>query len=176
LIGVVEQEPHLFSLSILQNIALGIPQDVRREMSLDEIRDSVRSAAELSKAHEFILETADQYGTQINQKGVDLSGGQKQRIAIARAIVADRKMIILDEATAAIDEKSQQEVTTCIEKFAEKCDSKCTVIAIAHRLNAIKNYDRIYVMRKGAIHEAGSHKELLQKEGLYFNMVNLQKE
>ncbi|MFC1743149.1 ABC transporter ATP-binding protein [Candidatus Riflebacteria bacterium] len=162
-IGIVMQEPFLFRASILENIRYGTP-----EASFAEVVKAARAA----HAHDFIVDKEHGYDTGIGEGGLKLSGGEKQRIAIARAILADPPILILDEATSSVDcetEKAIQEATALLVKNR-------TTIAIAHRLGTLRNADRLVVVDEGRIVEQGSHDELLEQKGVYARLVQTQTE
>ena len=121
------------------------------------------AAAQLAGAHEFILQLPEGYDTEIDERGGNLSGGQRQRIAIARALLADPRILIFDEATSALDAESEEVIQKNLRRMAEGR----TVIIIAHRLSAIRQADRIVALDKGEIVEKGDHKQLLARNGLY---------
>lgn len=161
-IAVVFQESLLFSGTILENIKYGKPGAKKEE---------IIAAAKAANAHDFICQLADGYDSLIGERGVKLSGGQKQRIAIARAMLKDAPIIILDEATSSLDSKSELEV----QKGLEQLLRGRTSIIIAHRLSTIANADHILVIAGGTIAQNGTSKELLKdKNGLYSQMVSLQ--
>jgi subfamily B ATP-binding cassette protein HlyB/CyaB len=158
-IGVVLQENVLFNRSIRENIALvdpGAPMEV------------VIAAAKLSGAHEFILELPEAYDTLVGEHGSTLSGGQRQRIAIARALMANPRILILDEATSALDYESERIIQNNMKAI---CQGR-TVIIIAHRLSAVRDANRIVVLDRGQIVEAGSHAELLQHEAGHYSRLH----
>ncbi|KAG1657179.1 Multidrug resistance protein 1 [Nymphon striatum] len=157
-IGVVSQEPILFDRTIGENIRYG-----RDDVTYDEIVN----AAKMSNIHKFICSLPKGYSTQVGQAGAQLSGGQKQRIAIARALVRDPKILLLDEATSALDSESEGVVQEALDKAGQGR----TTIVVAHRLSTIQNADVINAMEHGEIKESGSHKELMDKEGLYYSLV-----
>ena len=156
-IGVVLQETFLFSGTILDNIRFSKP-----EASYEEI---IR-AAKMANAHDFISNTPNGYNTYVGEKGYSLSGGERQRIAIARAILTDPRLLILDEATASLDTESE----FMIQKALNRLTSGKTTFAIAHRLSTLKNADRIMVIDKRRVAEIGSHEELMEKKGIYYNL------
>ncbi|MEI7603985.1 MAG: ABC transporter ATP-binding protein [bacterium] len=161
-IGVVLQDSLLFSGSILENIKYGRP-----EASDDE----VYNAAKAANAHDFILTFDKGYETEIGERGVKLSGGQKQRISIARAILKNAPILVLDEATSSLDSKAELEVQKAINKLME---GKTTMI-IAHRLSTIKNVDKIIVLQGGTIAEQGSPEDLAKySDGIYAELLKLQ--
>lgn len=161
-LGIVPQEVILFGGSIRENIAYGKPQ-----ASDTEIREAARKA----NALQFIETFPDRFATLVGERGVKLSGGQRQRIAIARAILKDPKILILDEATSSLDAKSEHLVQLALDKLMEGR----TTIIIAHRLATIRKADRIYVVSGGQITESGTHEELLHQDGgIYANLIRLQ--
>ncbi len=160
-IGIVNQESILFNDSIFNNIAFGKP-----EATLEE----VETAAKIANAHEFILHTEKGYQTNIGDRGMKLSGGQKQRISIARAILSNPEIMLLDEATSALDTESEQLVQNALNNLMKNR----TTLVIAHRLSTIKNADVILVLDRGKIVEKGTHTELIQNDGLYKRLINMQ--
>ncbi|NEP82965.1 MAG: ABC transporter ATP-binding protein, partial [Okeania sp. SIO3B3] len=153
-IGIVPQEVILFSGTISQNIAFG---------QLDYNIDAVKKAAKVANAHQFITKLSKGYQTWVGERGVNLSGGQRQRIAIARAILEDPKILILDEATSSLDSESEFLVQEALERLMQGR----TVFIIAHRLATVRRANRILVMENGEILESGTHRELLEKGTLY---------
>jgi subfamily B ATP-binding cassette protein MsbA len=161
LMGIVTQETFLFDDSVKANIAYG----------LDSVSDDViKKAAIAANADEFIEELPEGYDTIIGERGVKLSGGQRQRIAIARAIVKNPPILILDEATSSLDTESEKIVQDAIEKLMHNR----TVVVIAHRLSTVHNADKIIVLNKGLIVDTGTHKELINKDGIYKQLHNMQ--
>ena len=160
-IGSVLQENVLFNRSIRDNIALADPG-----MAMER----VIAAAELAGAHEFILGLPDGYNTVVGERGASLSGGQRQRIAIARALVADPKILIFDEATSALDYESEQ----IIQRNMRRIATGRTVLIIAHRLSAVRHADRIITIEAGHIVEDGTHDELIKKAGRYATLHQIQ--
>tara|TARA_B100000902_G_scaffold155401_1_gene151830 strand:+ start:12117 stop:13826 length:1710 start_codon:yes stop_codon:yes gene_type:complete len=161
LMGIVNQEPILFNDSILNNIKLGDPSATIEEIKL---------AAKVANAHDFILQTEDGYDTNIGDGGAKLSGGQKQRISIARAILKNPPILILDEATSSLDTQSEKLVQDALNKLTKNRTS----IIIAHRLSTIKHANKIIVLNKGKIVEAGTHDELIFNKKFYHKLYNLQ--
>ncbi|MCA9995474.1 MAG: ABC transporter ATP-binding protein [Anaerolineales bacterium] len=159
--GIVPQESVLFATTIRQNIAYGRP-----EASDDEIV----AAAKAANAHGFIQQLADGYDTVVGERGGTLSGGQRQRIAIARALLRDAPILILDEPTAALDAESEDLVMSALDRLMQGR----TTFIIAHRLSTIRDADQIVVMDKGRVVETGRHAELLAQDGHYAYLVQLQ--
>ncbi len=160
-IGLVSQDVFLFEGTVRENIAYGNPN-----ASLDNII----VAAKMAEAHDFITQLPQDYDTVVGERGQKLSGGQRQRLAIARAILKDPPILILDEATSAVDNETE----AAIAKSLEKITKNRTTIAIAHRLSTIRHADCIHVMEYGKIIESGTHEELLNKEGIYANLWRVQ--
>jgi subfamily B ATP-binding cassette protein HlyB/CyaB len=160
-IGVVLQENFLFNRSVRENIALTDPG-----ISIDQ----VIQASRLAGAHDFVMELQEGYDTIVGEHGCSLSGGQRQRIAIARALVANPRILIFDEATSALDYESEAIIR---HNLARICQGR-TVFLIAHRLTTVRSANRILVIEKGEILEEGSHEELLKVNGLYARLHTLQ--
>ena len=156
-VGVVQQDVYLFSGSVFDNIAYGRPGADRQE---------VIEAAKLAGAHEFIEELKDGYDTYVGERGVKLSGGQKQRISIARVFLKAPKVLLLDEATAALDNESEHLVSESLDKLA----AGRTTLTIAHRLTTIHGADRILVLSGNRIVEEGNHEALMEKKGIYYQL------
>ena len=153
-ISLVLQDTFLFNGTIGENIGYANPK-----ASYEEIVESAKAA----RIHEDIMDMPNQYNTQVGERGMRLSGGQKQRIAIARAIIRQSPILILDEATASVDVETEKEIQKAISNLA----GNRTIVAIAHRLSTIKNADQILVLEEGEIVQRGTHKELINQEGLY---------
>ncbi len=161
LMGVVAQESILFNDSIRNNIALGLP---------DATDADIIAAAKAANAHEFIVASDNGYDTNVGERGSKLSGGQRQRISIARALLKNPEILILVEATSALDSQSEK----AVQKALETLMKNRTSIIIAHRLSTVTHADKIVVMDKGSILEIGTHKELLATKGLYYSLIQLQ--
>lgn len=161
LMGIVSQESILFNDTIINNIAFGM-EDISKE--------DVIAAAKVANAHEFILNTDDGYETNIGDRGVKLSGGQRQRISIARAVLANPPILILDEATSSLDTESEKLVQEALFNIMKDRTS----VVIAHRLSTIQHADEIIVLKKGEIVERGTHKDLITLDGVYKRLQNLQ--
>jgi len=161
MIAVVSQDPFLFNDTVYNNIILHNP-----EASLEE----AMQAAKIANAHEFISEMPHGYNTIVGERGSKLSGGQRQRITIARAILKNPPILILDEATSSLDTESERLVQDAINNMMQNRTS----IVIAHRLSTIRHADEIIVLQKGEIVERGNHDELLLQNGFYKKLVEMQ--
>ena len=160
-ISFVLQDTLLFHTTVWQNIAYGRPE---------ASRDEIIRAAKLANAHEFIEQMPEGYDTIVGERGATLSGGQRQRIAIARAIVREAPILILDEPSSGLDANSEQLVFEALERLMQKK----TCVVIAHRLATIQRADIIFVLNEGTIVEQGKHEELLAKGGLYAELYETQ--
>src|ERR1044072_1317412 len=161
LMGIVNQESILFNDTVFNNIAFGKPG-----ATLEEVQE----AARIANAHDFIMGTEHGYQTNIGDKGVKLSGGQRQRICIARAVLRNPPIMMLDEATSALDTESERMVQDALNNLMKNRTS----LVIAHRLSTIQNADLIIVLEKGKIVEQGTHIGLLEKNGLYRKLIEMQ--
>lgn len=160
-VGIVPQETMLFNGSVYDNILYG---------RLDATPDEVKAAAKAANADEFICQLPQGYATMLGDRGVNISGGQRQRISIARAILKNPRILILDEATSALDTESERVVQDALDRLM----IGRTSFVIAHRLSTIKNADKILVLEHGALVEAGTHDELIAKNGLYAHLYQIQ--
>jgi len=129
-------------------------------------------AAKAANCHEFVLKFADGYDTQVGERGHRLSGGERQRISIARAILHDPRVLILDEATASVDTQTEKQIQEAIARLIQNR----TTFAIAHRLSTLRNASRLVVMKDGKMAECGNHEELMELDGVYANLVKIQNE
>jgi len=151
------QDIFLFSDTIEGNIAYGVPEATMEQ---------VQWAAKVASAHEFILKMPDGYDTIIGERGVGLSGGQKQRVALARAILKDPSILILDDTTSSVDMETEYEIQRTLKSiYTDK-----TTFMIAHRISTVKNADLILVLEDGKVAERGTHKELLDRKGYYYEV------
>jgi ATP-binding cassette subfamily B protein len=160
-IGLVLQEPFLFFGTIAENIAYGKP---------DATREEIIAAARAAHAHEFILRLPQGYDSMVGERGQGLSGGERQRISIARALLIDPRILILDEATSSVDSETEKEIQKALENLVQGR----TTIAIAHRLSTLHRADRLVVLDRGSVVEEGTHDELMAREGAYFNLYQAQ--
>ncbi|UCV16165.1 cyanophycin metabolism-associated ABC transporter [Quatrionicoccus australiensis] len=160
-IGLVLQEPFLFFGTIAENIAYGKPQATRQE---------IIAAARAAHAHEFILRLPHGYDSLVGERGQGLSGGERQRISIARALLIDPRILILDEATSAVDTETEKEIQKALDNLVRGR----TTIAIAHRLSTLRKADRLVVMDRGRIVEIGNHDQLMELEGHYYKLYQAQ--
>ncbi|GGI02541.1 MULTISPECIES: ABC transporter ATP-binding protein [Mammaliicoccus] len=160
-VGMVEQDNILFSDSIKENILLGKPNATDEE---------VIAASKKANAHDFIMSLPNGYDTEVGERGVKLSGGQKQRVSIARIFLNNPPVLVLDEATSALDLESEKIIQDALEILS----SERTTLIVAHRLSTITHADKIVVIQNGHIEEVGSHKELMQAKGSYYNLYSIQ--
>jgi ATP-binding cassette subfamily B protein len=160
-IGIVLQDSFLFSSTIAQNIAYGRP---------DASQDEIEAAARAARAHDFIAGFPEGYETKVGERGVTLSGGQKQRIAIARALLLNPRILILDDSTSSVDTETEHLIQQALDKLMEGR----TTFVIAQRLLTLKNADQILVLRDGAVAQRGTHEELLTQPGLYREIYDVQ--
>jgi ATP-binding cassette subfamily B protein len=161
-IGIVEQEPFLFSMTLKENIAYG----VKRNVTQKEIENAAKAAA----IHDSIIDFPDGYKTMVGEKGVTLSGGQKQRIAIARVILKNPRILILDDSTSAIDAETEEQINMALLSLMQNR----TTFIIAHRVSSLMKADLILVFKNGSIIQRGTHKELIGKSGFYNHIFELQ--
>lgn len=162
-IGMVHQESFLFSGTIAENISYARP---------DASMDDIMRAAMAAEAHDFIVAKPDGYNTMVGERGNKLSGGEKQRLAIARALLHDPKILILDEATSSLDTQTEKKIQDAIARLIKGR----TTFAIAHRLSTLRSADRLVVLDDGKIAETGTHAELMEKKGIFYNLVKTQQE
>jgi ATP-binding cassette subfamily B protein len=162
-IGIVLQDTFLFNGTLFENIKYTKPEATREEV----IRASITA-----NAHEFILRKPDGYDTEVGERGNSLSGGEKQRISIARAILRDPKILILDEATSSVDTQTEKKIQEALERLTQGR----TTIAIAHRLSTLRKCSRLVVIKNGEIGEIGTHQELMAKKGIFYELAHIQSE
>jgi ATP-binding cassette subfamily B protein len=161
-VGIVEQEPFLFSRSIRENITYGVGRDVPQH----EVEDAATSAA----IHEVIVSFPNEYDTLVGEKGVTLSGGQKQRVTIARTILKDSRLLILDDSTSSVDTETEATIRDALKDLTPKR----TTFIIAHRIQSVMKADLILVMDKGMITQMGKHEDLVAQDGMYRKIYDLQ--
>jgi ABC-type multidrug transport system fused ATPase/permease subunit len=162
-IGVVLQEPFLFHGTVAENIAYGVP---------DAKAEEIVAAAKAANAHDFIVNLPHGYDTMTGERGQLMSGGERQRVSIARAILKDPRILILDEATSSVDTETEMLIQEALERLV----ANRTTFAIAHRLSTLRKATKIIVLEHGGIAEMGSHDELMDSDGLYSRLCKLQSE
>jgi ATP-binding cassette subfamily B protein len=160
-VGIVFQESFLFSTSIADNIAFGNP---------DATRDQIENAAKIARAHEFIMDQPEGYDAHLHESGSNLSGGQRQRLAIARALLLEPRILLLDDPTSAIDPQTEHEI---LDAMGSAMRGRTTFV-VAHRLSTLRRADHVLVLDKGRILESGSHEELMAARGLYHGAISAQ--
>ena len=160
-IGIVSQETYLFRGSLADNIRYARP-----EATMEEVIQAAKSA----NAHEFITKLPDSYNTMIGEGGISLSGGERQRISIARAIIQSPNILILDEATASMDTRTERKIQAAIDSLKKGR----TIISIAHRLSTLRDADMLCVIENGEMKEIGTHDDLIRRKGKYFDLYKLQ--
>jgi ABC-type multidrug transport system fused ATPase/permease subunit len=160
-IGMVAQDTFLFNGTVAENIMYGAPESDEKAMM---------EAARLARAHDFIMDLPQGYETIIGERGVKLSGGQKQRLAVARALLRQTPILILDEATSAVDSETESQIQAALKELVRNR----TTVVIAHRLSTIREADQILVLSEKGIVEAGRHEELLARGGLYSRLYRTQ--
>jgi ATP-binding cassette subfamily B protein len=161
-IGIVEQEPFLFSRSIRENITYGVGRDVPQE--------EIERAAKAAAIHDVVQAFPDGYNTLVGEKGVTLSGGQKQRVAVARTLLKNPRILILDDSTSSVDTETEAEIRVALSRLMENR----TTFIIAHRIQSVMNADLILVMDKGEVIQMGRHEELVKQEGMYRQIFDIQ--
>ena len=162
-IGIVFQETFLFAGTIYDNIAYAKP---------DALPEEIFAATKIANAHEFIIKLPDGYNTKIGENGFTMSGGERQRIAIARAVLRNPTILILDEATASLDTETEHLIQEALERLIKGR----TTFAIAHRLSTLRHATKLLCIDKGKVAEMGSHDELLEKKGVYYRLVMAQRQ
>ena len=161
-IGIVEQEPFLFSRTLRENIAYGVDRQVTDT--------EIEAAAQAAAVHDVVLSFPDGYKTLVGEKGVTLSGGQKQRVAIARTLLKNPRILILDDSTSSVDTETEAEIRSALEMLM----MNRTTFIIAHRIQSVMNANLILVLDKGRIVQKGTHQELLAQDGIYRQIYDIQ--
>jgi ATP-binding cassette, subfamily B, bacterial len=161
-VGIVEQEPFLFSRSIRENIAYGVDREVTDE--------EIVAAAKAAAIHDSIITFPEGYRTLVGERGVTLSGGQKQRVAIARTLLKNPRILILDDSTSSVDTETEAEIREALQNLMQDR----TTFIIAHRIQSVMKADLILVLDKGGIVQAGKHEELVQQDGIYRKIYDIQ--
>ena len=161
MISLVAQDTYLFGGSVRDNIAMARPEATDSE---------IESAARVANAHQFITALPDGYDTEIGERGLRLSGGQRQRLAIARAVLADTPILILDEATASVDAETEASIQSALDRLTHDR----TTLVIAHRLSTVRHADHIVVLEQGHVHESGTHDDLVARTGRYSQLLSAQ--
>jgi len=161
-IGIVEQEPFLFSRSIKDNITYGVGREV--------VQDEIEKAAKAAAIHDVILSFPEGYKTMVGERGVTLSGGQKQRVTIARTLLKDPRILIMDDSTSSVDTDTEAEIREAMQNLMKNR----TTFIIAHRIQSIMAADLILVMDKGGVVQMGNHNELINQEGIYRQIFEIQ--
>jgi ATP-binding cassette, subfamily B, bacterial len=162
-IGMVTQETYLFHDTIRANLLYAKP---------DASQADLEAACRLANIHAFIADLPDGYDTIVGERGQQLSGGERQRISIARAILHNPRILILDEATSSVDTDTEKQIQDAIARLIKGR----TTFAIAHRLSTLRNADRLVVLKEGKVEEVGTHAELLEKKGEFYRLVEMQQE
>lgn len=172
-ISMVTQDAFLFPVTIHKNISYGRGYGVKEsdgENTDVEVAEDILQVSKNAQLHDFVMSLPKKYESLVGERGVKLSGGQQQRVSIARAMIKNAEFLILDEPTSALDSVTEHQIQESLEKLTE---GKTSII-IAHRLSSIKNADRVLVMKEGKVVESGTHQELLERKGEYFNLYNRQ--
>ena len=165
-IGIVEQEPFLFSRTIRENITYGVGRDVPQA--------EVEAAAQAAAIHDVIVSFPQGYNTLVGEKGVTLSGGQKQRVAIARTLLKNPRILILDDSTSSVDLETEEEIRDALDRLMHGPEGRRTTFIIAHRIQSVMNADLILVLDKGRIVQRGTHDELSAQPGIYRQIFDIQ--
>ena len=160
-VSIVMQDTFLFSETIKENIAYGKP---------DATMEEIKEAARIAGAQEFIEEAEEGYETVVGERGMGLSGGQKQRVSLARAILKQAPILILDDATSAVDMETERQIQEALESMSPQS----TVFIIAHRISSVRNADEILVLNNGTVSERGNHEELIELQGEYYDIFEKQ--